>query len=119
VINDLIKRLRSIRGNFLIPVESPPIFQWADEAADALEQMQTENVELSNCCSDYRLEIERLSIEHGCMNEANVKYEKRIEELEAALETLARLGNGDKYGNSDGNIIAQKALAKVLDQSLT
>lgn len=28
-----------------------------------------------------------------------------------ALEKLARLGNGDKYGNSDGNLIAQAALA--------
>jgi hypothetical protein len=30
--------------------------------------------------------------------------------LRDALETLARLGNGDKYGNSDGNIIAREAL---------
>jgi len=44
------------------------------------------------------------------LEEANAKYKKRIEKLEAALETLARLGNGDKYGNSDGNVIAQKAL---------
>lgn len=29
------------------------------------------------------------------------------------LEKLARLGNGDQYGNSDGNVIAQQALAKV------
>ena len=31
--------------------------------------------------------------------------------LVEALEKLARLGNGDKYGNSDGNLIAQAALA--------
>lgn len=31
--------------------------------------------------------------------------------LVEALEKLARLGNGDKYGNSDGNFIAQAALA--------
>ena len=44
--------------------------------------------------------------------------EARIEELEAklaemteALEKLARLGNGDHYGNSDGNMIAIRALA--------
>ena len=29
-----------------------------------------------------------------------------------ALEKLACLGNGDYYGNSDGNIIAQKALTQ-------
>lgn len=27
------------------------------------------------------------------------------------LEKLARLGNGDRFGNSDGNIIAQNAIA--------
>ncbi len=27
-----------------------------------------------------------------------------------ALEKLARLGNGDLYGNSDGNVLAQRAL---------
>lgn len=41
----------------------------------------------------------------------------RIDALEAdnaryreALERLARLGNGDHYGNSDGNMIARAAL---------
>ncbi len=33
-------------------------------------------------------------------------------ELVTALEKLARLGNGDQYGNSHGNTIAQQALAK-------
>ena len=44
----------------------------------------------------------------------------RIEELEAnleeavgSLEKLARLGNGDLYGNSDGNMIARITLAKL------
>jgi len=27
------------------------------------------------------------------------------------LEKLARLGNGDRYGNSDGNMIARATLA--------
>lgn len=35
---------------------------------------------------------------------------KQFEGMRAALEKLACLGNGDKYGNSDGNIIAQDAL---------
>lgn len=30
--------------------------------------------------------------------------------LREALETLARLGNGFRYGNSEGNLIAQSAL---------
>lgn len=34
-------------------------------------------------------------------------------ELVEALDKLARLGNGDRYGNSIGNTIAQKAIAKA------
>ena len=34
------------------------------------------------------------------------------EGLVDALEKLSRLGNGDQYGNSDGNRIAQEALAR-------
>jgi uncharacterized protein YdcH (DUF465 family) len=34
----------------------------------------------------------------------------RVTGLVEALEKLARLGNGDRYGNSDGNVIAQDAL---------
>ena len=34
-------------------------------------------------------------------------------ELLAALEKLARLGNGETYGNSDGNMIARAAIAKA------
>jgi hypothetical protein len=34
------------------------------------------------------------------------------QELLAALEKLARLGNGETYGNSDGNMIARAAIAK-------
>jgi hypothetical protein len=33
-------------------------------------------------------------------------------ELLAALEKLARLGNGDQIGNSEGNMIARAAIAK-------
>jgi len=35
------------------------------------------------------------------------------QELVEALEKLARLGNAGQYGNSEGNTIAQAALAKA------
>jgi hypothetical protein len=38
------------------------------------------------------------------------KYKMRIAKLRAVLEELAKLGNGDRYGNSDGNVIAQEVL---------
>lgn len=36
-----------------------------------------------------------------------------VDELVEALERLARLGNGNNYGNSIGNEIARAALAKL------
>jgi hypothetical protein len=48
----------------------------------------------------------------------------RIEALTAklakaveALDRLARLGNGDRYGNSEGNVIAQTTLAEIKGES--
>jgi hypothetical protein len=55
----------------------------------------------SHICSDHDC-ITELPFVTGLLAE-----NKRMRD---ALETLARLGNGDKYGNSDGNIIAHKAL---------
>ena len=51
-------------------------------------------------------------------NNADIKLFTRpmpaqdVTELVEALEKLARLGNGDRYGNSDGNMIARDALSK-------
>lgn len=39
------------------------------------------------------------------------------QELVKALEKLARLGNGDQYGNSEGNMIARAILAKHKEQA--
>lgn len=45
--------------------------------------------------------------------EANARLIAAAPDLLAALEKLARLGNGDQYGNSEGNMIARAAIAKV------
>ena len=47
------------------------------------------------------------------MNDKAIKQAALIQELLATLEKLARLGNGEHYGNSDGNMIALAAIAKA------
>jgi len=42
---------------------------------------------------------------------AHEELQARIAQLEEALQKLSRLGNGDKLGNSIGNVIAQQALS--------
>ena len=53
-------------------------------------------------------------IEHYSLQFAIVALIKDLqadnERMRTALEKLAKLGNGDRYGNSDGNVIAQDAL---------
>jgi len=41
------------------------------------------------------------------------ELETKLEEAVESLEKLARLGNGDLYGNSDGNMIARATLAEL------
>jgi len=47
------------------------------------------------------------------MQNAAIDLTKLNHELVEALEKLARLGNRDQYGNSEGNTIAQAPLAKA------
>ena len=43
--------------------------------------------------------------------------EVRLRKAVEALEKLARLGNGDRCGNSDGNMIARATLAEIKGES--
>ena len=51
-------------------------------------------------------------VEHKRAMTAEAKLAKAV----GALEKLARLGNGDHYGNSDGNMIACITLAELKGQ---
>ena len=62
--------------------------------------------------------VKRLRCDHP--DQLTCEAADRIEELEAklakaveSLEKLARLGNGDLYGNSDGNMIARTTIAEL------
>ena len=52
-------------------------------------------------------------------NEANARIIAAAPELLEALEKLARLGNGDRLGNSEGNMIARAAIAKAIGRQTT
>lgn len=39
--------------------------------------------------------------------------EPKFHQAVASLQRLARLGNGDRLGNSDGNVMAQAALREI------
>ena len=38
---------------------------------------------------------------------------EKLNEIKTSLDKLAKLGNGEHWGNSDGNVIAQKALPLI------
>lgn len=47
------------------------------------------------------------------LEKENAALKERRDELLAAMHRLVRLGNGDKYGNSEGSCIAIAAIAKT------
>lgn len=53
------------------------------------------------------------------IEEANQECDKalaKVKKLRAALQQLACLGNGDRPGNSEGNMIARRALKATNDE---
>jgi hypothetical protein len=79
-----------------------------------IERLTTYAEELSNTIAQNLLEIEEWKgqCEHTQTLAAEmVLLRAKLTTARAALDKLARLGNGAYFGNSDGNVIAQKALA--------
>ena len=79
----------------------------------------TQNIkDLANALGDLRVMVARglcvtsdeVSDAHQALFEAIDQLEAENARLREALEKLARLGNGNLYGNSDGNMIARAAL---------
>ena len=73
-MSDLIERLRNVRGSFVIPIEAPNVFGWADEAADELERLTAQRnkaIEAGANEVSYRVELEaenehlRAALEEG------------------------------------------------------
>ena len=46
-------------------------------------------------------------------DDARIELEAKMAMAVEGFEKIARLGNGDRYGNSDGNVIAQKYIAEL------
>ncbi len=66
--------------------------------ADALEELDVQ-FSHTGLCGEAADELRRLHAVNA--------------DLLETLEKLARLGNGEHYGNSDGNMIARAAIAKA------
>jgi hypothetical protein len=96
------------------------------EAADRIEELEAK---LAKSEAE-KFTVGTLTMKHvfrpsGLTNVSDMQAvfdatERGFEELEAklakavgGLEELARLGNGDRYGNSFGNLIAQKYIAEL------
>ena len=91
---------------------------------DAPDGMGTQFIPVGRYCHEAAAELRRQHGEIEAMrNErfANEKKLRRLHEVNAelveALEKLAKLGNGDRYGNSIGNEIAQEALRKAREDN--
>lgn len=79
------------------------VIQMLKEVIDKTDLMTAAERELDFLVAD-------LQQENAALREVN-------EGLLLTMRQLACLGNGDQYGNSDGNIIAQVALNKATGES--
>ena len=115
-------------GDYLFDEETNGDFVWYDDHAAALAAKDERIAELErNRCdlcgakvSDHSMGCPGCGAPvccQWCCKRANAEADRdsareEIERLREVLERLARLGNGDKYGNSEGNMIARAALTK-------
>ena len=80
-------------------------------AAKAIRALLAERDELkAELIAETNRRWEGNRISQAEQDEERDALQAEIERLRDALERLACLGNGDRPGNSDGNVIAQQAL---------
>lgn len=76
-----------------------------DEFEEAHDLVYAENKRLKD-------EMELLFDDYDVQCQCRDMYRADNVRLREALEKLARLGNGERYGNSDGNMIARDVLER-------
>ena len=117
--DDLVKRLRD-RGVCSLEHNSCRNDMVCEQAAARIEELEAANNRLNeqmaaieemgteslNALPDCLMRLAPALVENG---ELKAKLAKAVE----GFEELARLGNGDRYGNSFGNLIAQKYIAEL------
>ena len=98
----------------LMRIEAEIPVEWIVHMADRIEELEAENHLLKTCG------IAEIAARNPSVMEYMQHWEGRAEAAEAklakavaALDKLARLGNGEKPGNSDGNMIARAAIAEI------
>ena len=104
---DEIIRMAREAGLPMAWISDSGVLNWTDlkAFADLIAAHKAEVItaEAYRCGHEVAAELRRL-------HEAN-------QELLEALEKLARLGNGERYGNSEGNVIARAAVIKGRNQT--
>ena len=129
--DDLVRRfstynvMMSLESGFEVPTPDGEWVKYKDykTAADRIEELELAvryEADLAQMALDARKELEdTLSLRTNLHGEATYlihRLEAELAKAVEALEKLARLGNGDHYGNSDGNMIARTIVAELKGQ---
>jgi uncharacterized Zn finger protein (UPF0148 family) len=103
-LNAEVERLREILSAQVSQAESQQTV-YRNRIAELEATIEAQRTLYANCI---KISHEADELEHKCN-----RLERQQKVLVEALEKLARLGNGEHYGNSEGNCIAIAALASV------
>ena len=120
-MTDIVERLRAVGGFFDQAAFENGVS--CSEIAGIIESLRQQLAEandqvnqLNNMMRDKGFgqgEIDTMGWYEQQLAECQAREQLRID----ALYALAKLGNGDHYGNSEGNLIAYKALAMPSDST--
>lgn len=124
----LEKEIEELQKEFPVKQECPhscnPInnpcwhyIQMITENANLRQQLEQANARIAEL-AQHNIKLIDASYDHD-LRDANIKLHAQNAKLQtdcavmwSALERLAKLGNGDQYGNSEGNIISRDALRR-------
>lgn len=98
--DDLIKRLEEYR-------------EFSEGSAGASYEPVDVCVEAADYIKQLKQELSICRMAQVVMGNTVAETENQLAKATEALQKLARLGNGNEYGNSDGNMIARRVLAEL------
>jgi hypothetical protein len=80
---------------------------------EQLAAAQDDAKEAEAYAEELEKELRTTRMAQAVMDNTVADLEAKLAKAVEALDRLARLGNGDRYGNSEGNVIAQTTIAEI------
>lgn len=109
--DDAMEGWHVIHPNITVQDAARVVADGLADVARRLEMHECAMAERDDCIEDWSKANDRIKALLAERDDLRTKLDAAVE----ALEKLARLGNGNMYGNSDGNMIARATLRAIAE----